>query len=249
MDDRINPYAAPSAIETDADTAQLTDLQRESLRGVAAGLTIICVSLVVFGALQLLLAAAFINRYFGIIGPVQVPDDLNTAGALAVNLLIVLGKIRCASVPSESRAREWIYLSATSSALLIPFFLPWIVGRPFDGTETFWWLSNVVAIFSNATFFLFFRRLAFFMERSDYAKRAVQLLVLYGIWEAVRYGMPLVEARLLPWATTAHGVAGWPHRLVFLAEGCQYVLIFAVIVKYFNLARALRSAIRGFNPG
>lgn len=245
MDEQINPYAAPSTIETAADTAQLAGSPMESLRGVAAGLAIICVAVSVWGVHELLDLATYIHGTIGLIGVIRFPRGFYRGIPLAMEILYLFGKIRCASVPAESRARGWISASVMSNALIFLFYLPWFVVLRFEGMEKAWWLFDVLSIFSAATFFLFLRRLALFIDRPDRAKRALTLLVLYGVWEASCYGMPHVEVWLFPWAITDHGVAPWFHRFEFLVVICEYVLTFVIIAKYFNLARGIRAAIRG----
>ena len=236
MVEQFNPYAAPSTIETVADSAQSAGSPMESLRGVVAGLAIICIAVILWGTYELTRLAPFILREVGRIGIPRLPRNAYRGMHLAFWLSFLLGKIRCASIPAESRARGWASTAAASNALLMVFFLPWFLGNRFEGMEKAGWLFTVLGIISTATFFLFLRQLALFIDRPDYAKRAEQLLVLYGIWEIVCYGMPHVEVWLLPWAIMPNGIAPWMHRLVFLTTGCEYILLVVILVKYFNLA-------------
>ncbi len=217
----------------------------EPLRGVANGLGIICVAIILWGAYELPYLASYIHRNFGLVGTVRFPRTLYRGAWLVVEVVFILGRIRCASIPTDGPARWWASASAMSNALVLLSILPWFVGDRFPEIAKARWLFATLAIFSMATFFLFLRRLALQIDRPDYAKRAVQLLIVLGAWALMHYGMPYVELPILRWATTARGVAPWYHRLIILADGCRYFLLYMLIAKWFTLAGAMRSVIRG----
>jgi hypothetical protein len=232
MQDLFNPYAAPTALEMHPKAQQWLDTPNESLRKVASGLGLIRTGVI----LLILTVVLFIVGIEVIHGNGLGPDAAQTLFLCFRVMLIVtavlnlVGSIFCLSTPPESGARGWIFASVAAEVLSMVITVAELLGLYVENALLFQQLLGIIAF---VTLIRFLRKVGLFIQRPDLARRAVDLLILWGVLIGLIVG-----------STALRDAAIGPEIGLAIAV-VMLVLAIVALVKYLTLLSGTKSAILG----
>lgn len=232
MQDPFNPYAAPTTLEMHPKAQQWLDTPNESLRKVANGLGLIRTGAIVLILAMLLLfgGLVLININRGGVEDVKMLTLVFQVMAILGAILNLVGSIFCLSTPPESGARSWIFASVAAEVLSMVITAATLLGVGMDNPLLIQQLLGIIAF---VTLILFLRKVGLFIQRPDLARRAVDLLILWG----VLIGLILVPRVL--------GEAAIGREVTLAIAVMMLVLAIVALVKYLTLLSSTKSAILG----
>lgn len=225
MSDPVNPYASPQVEEKLSPGARWVSEMSPSLRRTGLGLT-----LVYYGIVLMILA------FFGMGGAVAL-QSLPAIGAagfavLAATLLMFVGPLVCLAVPAESGAKGFllgsVFFQLANIGYAVAMHSAWLA--PQISSPLLRGVLQLLGLVGFVLFVLFMKRLSEFINRSDLAQKARNVLV--GMVVLIGLGV----------AAVAGPAAGVPAlSLLFLAVGIGGLVLF---VMYANLVNYLGNALR-----
>jgi hypothetical protein len=244
MNEPVNPYASPLSVEMPLPNGEPSPFDFAALRSTGIGL-----SLIYFGILLILLTV------IGSVATVMVwssqqeffPDNVGLLGFIAVMgylvgfLLMIVGKIFCISIPSESGARGYLLLSLVLEFVnLMNLFLPFLLGivapewiDGFAAAIAFKIINIACFLLCVAAFLLFLNKLSKHINHIDCMKRAKNTLILLIILSC--FGIALALGLLVNGTTFGTGIL----LLVLMLGGLIFFL------RYANLINSLRKILLG----
>ena len=232
MQDPINPYAAPAAVEMHPKAAEWLGTPSPSLGRVANGLGLIrSGGILAIAAVALLVGGNIAGQQRLITFDVFKMLLIVFFGMVIIGgILNLVGKVLCLSTPQETGAQGWIYTSVGTEVISLGIQLTSLfVPLPPTAVQ----LQGLLNIVAAVTFILFLRRLGLFIGRTELAQRAVMWLVL----GAVMFGVVVLFIVLNEPGRNGPLPAGYIGLLVVL------VVLAVWVVKYLSLLADMKSAI------
>jgi len=243
MQDSFNPYAAPTTLEMHPAASEWLGTPNESLRKVASGLGLIRNGLIllILGVLLYVVGMAFV--VFGGAGrdALQLLTVLFEGMVFVGQIMNLLGSIRCLSTPPETRARGWIVASVVAEVLSMILGMDQLVGAKSEAAQSAQQLVGIVAF---VTFILFLRQLGLFIGRTDLARRAINLLILWGV--LIGLSLALIASAFLLQQRNGRqmfGAAGMGPEIAIVCGVTVLVLSIMALAKYLSLLADMKSAI------
>lgn len=251
VSDQFNPYAAPSLARTYVEEeSRQFGAPIDSLRGVAAGMTLMRYSLLAWAAAMGLLILLNVCLSAGptAMGWTHAINAVYRGASLGALVLALAGRLRCLSTPPESDARGWIIASLAFFSLRVVVVTPSLVGIRISAAVQTWQLTELLAWMASVAFCLYLRKIALFVARADHARRAVTLLIIEGVQIGILAGIYASWQLLFLIGVAKPGAAGVGlafYRIETIANGCYFILEIVLLVKFFTLLGAMRAVIRG----
>ena len=243
MQDSFNPYAAPTSLEMHPAATEWLGTPNESLRKVASGLGLIRNGLVLLILAVLLYFAGMAVIALGGVGRNALPmlTDIFEGMVFIGQIMNLLGSIRCLSTPPETQAKGWIVASVVTEVLSMILGLDRLTGKSSEAAQSAQQLLGIIAF---VTFILFLRKLGLFIGRTDLARCAVNLLILWAV--LIGLSLALIASAFLLQQQNGRqmfGRAGLGPEIAIVCGVTVLVLSIVALAKYLSLLADMKSAI------